>query len=629
MAKKTPNTNTQTQSNSPIPALILILIATLFVYFPSLQNGFITSWDDNHFVTENPAITSISLENIKAIFSNTLLNMYSPLTTLSLAFDYALWDLKPFGYHLTNLIFHLLNTALVFVVFSKITNKSWLVLFVSALFALHPMHVESVAWISERKDVLYSFFYLSAIVTYFKFTELKQSKYFIYTIILFILSCLAKPMAITLPVILGLIYWYKSEKSFEIKDYAYCIGLAFISIVFVLMPFIFHDTSTLTDNLSLKFSIVDRVFLLTYAIAFYFIKLILPIQQSAFHYYPEKINDLLPNTYYASAIIIALFGLLIWKIKSLSKELIFSLVFFFVSIVLVLKIVPFGNAVVAERYTYLPYLGLFFGLGILLEKFIKADSTKTIILIAVSVVFAITSFTRQKVWKSNLTLFTDIIAKYPEISTPYNIRGDVYSKDGNTLAALNDYNKSIELDPDNYESYVNRGVIYFNTNQFELAVNDYNIAAKLNKETTKIFLNRGISLMKLNRFEEAIPDFERVVKAEPNNAEAIASIGFCYYNLKNYELALSNYDKAISLNPNDFETLKNRGNAKAFLKDFKGSIEDYSTIIKNNPNDANALSNRGNSYYQSQQVDKACEDWKIAAQLGNANAIGAVKAICR
>ena len=628
------NKNKQTplpisKSNSQLPALIFILVATLFVYFPSLQNQFINSWDDNHFVTENPAITSLTFQNIKYIFTHTLLNMYSPLTITSFAVDYAIWGFKPFGYHFTNLLFHLGNTLLVFAVFSKITKQQWVVLFVTSMFALHPMHVESVAWISERKDVLYAFFYLSAMFTYLNFIESKENKYLIYTLLLFVISCLAKPMAITLPVILALLQWYKSSEKFNFKDYMPVLMLSLVSIVFGLIPFLFHDTGNLTDNLSSKFNLLDRLFLLTYAIGFYLVKTILPLQQAAFHYYPDKINNALPSIYYLSVIVIPLLAVVVWKLKSVQKDVLFSLLFFLVSIALVLKIVPFGNAVVAERYTYLPYLGLFFGIGLGLNDVFKSDSTKTITLLVASIILGIVSFNRLSVWKNSISLFTDIIAKYPAVAIPYSIRGDAYSKEENNSAALNDYNSAIALDPANFEAYINRGVIFFKTNQYAEAVKDYDKAATLKQDIPKLYFNRGTCLLKLNAHSKALLDFEKVLLIEPNNVEALSAAGLCQYNLKQFPEAIALFDKAISINPTDFETLKNRGNTKAYLKDLKGSIADYTTIIEANPNDANALSNRGNSYYQLQQLEMACKDWKIAAQLGNANAIGAVGAICK
>ena len=610
-------------------AIIGILITTLFVYYPSLTNQFITSWDDNHFVTENPAISAFTFQNIKTIFSSTLLNMYSPLTLFSLAIDHAFWGLKPFGYHLSNLIFHLLNTMLVFVVFKKLSHQSWVVLFVTALFALHPMHVESVAWISERKDVLYAFFYLLAIITYLKHLKKKSVFYLLLTLVLFVLSCLAKPMAITLPAILALIQWYISTEKFKIKQYVPLLFLSIISITFALIPFIFHDTTLLTDDLGSKFNWIDRLFLFTYALSFYLVKLLLPINQAAFHYYPSKINNALPSIYYWSVLIIPSLVFLIWKFKHLQKDLWFMVLFFLISIALVLKIVPFGNAIVAERYTYLPYLGLFFGIGLMLNHYISAASTKNILLIACMLVLGICSFQRIKVWKNNVSLFSNIIQQYPEVAIPYAVRGDVYSQEDNLSAALNDYNKAIALDPANFEAYINRGVIYFKTNQFEAAVQDYDLAATIKQDIPKLYLNRGTCLLKLNAYQKALSDFEKVYQAEPTNASAMSSAGLCLYNLHRYQEALALYNKAMALDPDDFETLKNRGNTKAYLKDLKGSIEDYTTILLSNPNDANALSNRGNSYYQLKQLDLACQDWQLAAKLGNTNAVGAVGALCR
>ena len=170
---------------------------------------------------------------------------------------------------------------------------------------------------------------------------------------------------------------------------------------------------------------------------------------------------------------------------------------------------------VGERYTYLPYLGLFFGLGMIIDKFIESNATKSMVIIALSLTFAACSFTRLKVWKNNETLFTDIINKYPEISTPYNIRGDIYSKEENLEAALADYTKAITLDPESFEGYVNRGVVYFKGKMYVEAIEDYNKAEKLKPNFDKVYLNRGVCYKSLNNFEAALKDFNKVIEKEP------------------------------------------------------------------------------------------------------------------
>ena len=190
----------------------IIVIISAIVFYPSLKNGF-TNWDDPRYVTEGEIIQDLSFENIIKIFSEPYFMNYHPLTILSYALEYNYDKINPKVYHTTNYIFHLLNIVLVFILFYFISKRNLIIpSTVAFLFALHPMHVESVAWVAERKDVLYALFFLGSLITYVKFIENKNTKWYIFTIVLFILSLLSKPMAVTLPVVLVLLdYFYKRK----------------------------------------------------------------------------------------------------------------------------------------------------------------------------------------------------------------------------------------------------------------------------------------------------------------------------------------------------------------------------------------------------------------------------------
>ena len=210
--------------------IFLIVSMTAIVYYPSLNNGFI-NWDDNEYVGANMNIRSISWENIKDNFTSPYYGNYIPFTTLTYAVEYRLAKLNPRAYHATNLILHLFNCMLVFWFIYLFCGKEYVALIVALLFGIHPLHVESVAWVSERKDVLYSFFFLSSLISYTRYLKEKKVSYWSLSLLLFAASCLSKPMAVTLPLVLFLIDYLLHQKV-EIKTLLLKIPFISISLIF-------------------------------------------------------------------------------------------------------------------------------------------------------------------------------------------------------------------------------------------------------------------------------------------------------------------------------------------------------------------------------------------------------------
>lgn len=211
--------------------LIILAYLTVFSFYPALSANFV-NLDDTAMVTINQYIKDLSISNIISIFSNYHYRMYHPIVTLSYAIEYYFFKLDPFIYHFINIILHLLNTFLVFFIFRKLTKSFAVSYIVGILFAIHPVHVEAVAWVSARKDLLYSIFYLLSILFYIKLPETThKTKIFLLSLFFFILSCLSKPMAVTLPAILILVDYYQNNLSFKkIKNY---LPFALISVVFI------------------------------------------------------------------------------------------------------------------------------------------------------------------------------------------------------------------------------------------------------------------------------------------------------------------------------------------------------------------------------------------------------------
>ena len=196
-------------------AICFIVIITFIVFFPSFKCGF-TNWDDEDYVTKNSLVVS-NFIHVKEIFKTPVLLNYHPITMLTFALNYQFGKLNPVGYHLWNVLLHVLNTILVFVFIFIFTKRNLLMATIVALFfGIHPMHVESVAWVSERKDVLYVFFFLAALISYLYYKEKGKPIWYSITLLLFILSCLSKAMAVVFPFVLILIDYYTADSISQI-----------------------------------------------------------------------------------------------------------------------------------------------------------------------------------------------------------------------------------------------------------------------------------------------------------------------------------------------------------------------------------------------------------------------------
>lgn len=589
----------------------IILFFTFIVFSNSIDNSF-TNWDDPDYIINNKYLKDISASGIKTIFTTPYFANYHPLTTLSYALEYNFFSktingskvADPISFHFINLLLHLLNVVLVYIFIIMLSKRKEIAIIVSLLFAIHPMHVESVSWISERKDVLYSFFFLISMIFYLKYidSEKEGKKYYSFSLIAFVLSLLSKSAAVVLPLILIIIDYYKSKDLKNIKNIVDKIPFFILSIIMGIVT-IWSQTKGGGINVTASFSFVDKIFLASYGIAFYIIKLFLPLNLSAIHYFPEKASNLLPLIYYISPIIILLIVLLIVKLKNLKKDFVFGVLFFLSSMVLVLQFITIGNAVVAERYTYIPYIGLFFIVGkvycsIIDNKNRYSSALKSYInyiLIFFVIFFAIISYNRNKVWQDGETLFTDVIEKYPDNYKSYYNRG-------NARRQIAEANKGAGME--------NVTEIYVG------AIKDYDKAIELNSKDFDSYNNRGNTRLDLKDYNAAIVDLREAIKINPKFAPAYYNKGLALVNTQEYDEAIKCFDRAIELNTEYADAFLNRGNIKSMNKDYVNALSDYNNALKFNSELTGGYYNRGLVKFYLKDTTGACMDWNVANGRG-------------
>lgn len=564
--------------------LCLMLVITFFSFLPSLNNDF-TYWDDNNYVLSNPLIKDLSWQGIKKTFFSLHRGLYKPLVMLSFALEYHFFGLLPFIYHFTNLILHLLNCWLVFWLISLLGAETFSAFIVAVLFGVHPMHVESVAWISERKDMLYSLFFLSGLIAYLYYRLKKINKFYWFVLFFFILSLLSKPMALTFPFILLLCdYLTGSINKSPLKE-----KIPFFGIMLIFGLFTMFSAKEFIEPQP-YFSFFDNFLVAVYAVFFYLYKLFFPLNLSCLYPYPEKNGNLLPPIF---LIYPAVFLLVIWQViltGKYTKKIIFGALFFFFMILPVIQLVPTASTIAADRYTYLSSIGVFYIFAELFtglyQKTVSSGKHMKNFLIAgltgVIIIFSFLTYQRCKVWGSNLTLWNDVLKKYPNQATAYNGRGGYYSLKKEYDKAIIDYSRVIELRPNHSGDYINRGLVYIHKGEYDKAVFDYSKALGIlyeksgvrgsypllssendgsrlleKKEIVEIYNQLAVAFGNIGRYQEEISLLTAVIEIEPESAQGYNNLSVVYGITGNYQEAVRLASKSIELNPNLGESHNN------------------------------------------------------------------------
>jgi tetratricopeptide (TPR) repeat protein len=514
----------------PLAAVLI----TAVCLWPALKNGFV-NWDDEYYVLSNALLRG---PQWIGIFTQPVVSNYHPLTVLSLAANYAISGTEPWSYVLFSLLLHLANTVLVFWFAWLLSDKKrWVALFTALLFGIHPMHVESVAWISERKDVLYTLFFLLSLIAYWKYLQTNRSTGYWACFLLFVCSLLSKPAAIVLPLVLLLLDYWK-ERPFTRRVVLEKIPFFLVSGLFAVITLKLQSVIAMTSLGLYPFWV--RLFFASYAIIVYLAWFFVPYPLSAFHPFP--LPDHLGWTIYLSPIFLLALIFLIWHLRK-NRLVVFGLLFFLINILLVLQLVPIGFTIVSERYTYVPYIGLAFLVTMIVTKNVSA---KRFIAVAAGAVvvfsaFGFVSFKRTQVWKDSDSLWTDVINSYPNASLP---RGD---------RAQFNYSRAIMMEPTqagplfqrviddctvviNHEAggrsmYYMRGVAFSSLKQYENALADFNACLSINRADNEALFQRGTLLVNhYKKYAEALADFDRAIQISPLGRYYL-NRSICHYKL--------------------------------------------------------------------------------------------------
>jgi protein O-mannosyl-transferase len=540
-------------------ALLGILLITFIVYLPSLGNGF-TNWDDDRYVTENPLLVHPRLHDV---LTKPLDGNYHPLTVLSLALNYRISGLQPGSYHWLNLLLHLANTGLVFAfVWMLSRRRFWAAIATSLFFGIHPMHVESVAWVTERKDLLYAFFYLLGLIGYLRYLERRRLVWLAVCLATFVLSLASKPAAVVFPLTLLALDYFSRR-----KDH--------LRLVLEKLPFL--ALSLAVGMLTLKaqqavgsaarpgtWDPFDRLLFAAYGSLMYVLKLFVPVGLSAVYPYPRNGGSIGPEFYVALVVVLVAFPALLYVCRRL-RPVLFGWAFFFINILLVLQFFTVGPAVMADRYTYVPYIGLLLGLAWWLDERPQPGKPGApvrlvigAVLIAMLPLCLYQTWTRCGVWRNSETLWTDAVAKFPHrISVAHNNLGLVRATQGRVEEAMSQYREAIRLNGDNIDARNNLGVALAAQGKIEEAIAQYREAIQRKHDYFRAYNNLGNALGAQGRLEEAMAQYREAIRLADNFADAHNNLGATLARMGRLDEAIPELRRALEIDPHHADASRN------------------------------------------------------------------------
>lgn len=664
-----------------------VALLTFGVYLPALQNSFV-EWDDSAYVFENLHIRSFDLAFLRWAFFDFYAANWHPLTWISHALDYALWGLNPLGHHLTNNVLHAINTFLVVLLVVRLlerrqadkpttqqANKPGSLqpaklagfsdssaeggpargerfTFIAAavtglLFGLHPLHVESVAWVAERKDLLCALFYLLSIMMYVKYAThvsqrakgiehraegkwTKEKNAMLYALCFFVLALMSKPMAVSLPIVLLILDWYPFKRITSFKT--------FMSAVVEKLPFIalslFSSVVTIlaqkADDAILSVEAVPlsiRTIIAVRSLVFYLWKMALPFNLVPFYLYPSPKGVSLFSAYYLLAILLVV-GISVFSLVIVKKQKLWLSVwgYYVVTLLPVIGIVQVGAQAMADRYSYLPSIGPFLIAGLAVawvfgdpnaptkrEHRFNFFSTFAVLLLFTSMAYM--TISQIRIWKNSIDLWNHVITKEPRVYFAYNNRGIVLYGLGRIDEAIEDYQKALSLNPMHGKSHYNLGLALFEKGFVDAAIGEYETAIKLNPRDVNAHLNLGVAYARKGLTDRSIGEYQIVESLKPGSAEPFFQLGAFLSSRGFLDEAIQQLQIAVRIKP-DFADARSNLGAALFRKGrIADALEHYLIYSQLRPNDAAAHLNLGSAYAALGYLDKGMDQFQIALRL--------------
>jgi tetratricopeptide (TPR) repeat protein len=605
--------NDKTRSEFIICLLLVVLILAAYWQLPTHE---FLNLDDSGYITHNSHVKEgITWKNIIWAFSSTDIAYWHPLTWLSQMLGFQLFGMNSSMHHLMNLFFHIANSLLLFIVLNRMTGSLWKSAFIAALFSIHPLNVESVAWISERKNVLSTFFWMLTILTYLRYNERPNFYRYLLTIFVFVLGLMSKPMLVTLPFVLLLLdYWplnrftllqlyykehgfrhlvdYESRLTQDLRLVLEKIPLLFLSAVSIYLSslsFQRFGVAISTVSVPMKLRIANA--LISYTA--YLKKMVWPYKLAVYYPYPKVISMWEVAGAGLFMICVTLFAL-----RRAKEKPYFALgwLWFIGTLFPVIGLVQAGLwPSIADRFTYVPLIGVFiiiaWGVPDLMSRWRYKKLIITTVAIAIIWNFTATTRAQNKYWVNNIALFKHALDVTNENDIAHEKLGEALANQGKTNEAVRHYFEALRINPKLSAAHMNLGVALRMGGQLEEAIKHFSKVLHMNPNSAGAYYEIGVTLEKMGKFDEAIRYFSKALRINPNNARLHNYLGIVLARQKKESEAIFHFSEALRIDPNDADANYNLGIIFADQKNIKQAIRRYKRALNLNPNMTKALYN--------------------------------------
>ncbi len=594
--------------------ILIALALTIIAFLPAFTNDFV-NWDDDYNLANNNNTALLNWDNIVNIFTQPVIGNYNPLPILTFAIERKFFGLSPFIYHFDNIILHLICVFLVYRIFKGLNLSALAAGLGAILFGIHPMRVESVAWVTERKDVLFGVFFLAALWYYIQYVRTGYiKKYFYFALGLFSFSLVAKIQAVSLPLAMLLVdYYFKRPLKINLVLEKWMFFLLSLIIGLVGVYFL-KDQGSMND--ATAYGIVQRLFIGGYSLGIYLIKFIFPYIMSPLYPYPATLPW---DVYLAPIPVLLIAGLAYLGYKRDWRAFVFGLLFFVVNVMFVLQVIGAGQGFLADRFTYLPYAGLIFlvvyGLDELMKK--QTPSGKYVLygLGGMIVLYMFMTFQQTKIWKDSDHLWTHVLQYYDKTPLPFRNRANYRRDEGHIQEALTDYNSAISLKPDG-ALFNSRAKLYFNLKKYQEAMDDYNKAIAMDSTVGEYYINRGAVWALTNQLDKALADFNNGIRLDPKHANGYKNRSLVYQTTGQWGLAIADIDAYLNLHPEDADLWYERGRLKNVIGKPDEGLQDLNRAIQLNSGEGLYYYEKMKAFLLLGQKANALQVYTIVKQMG-------------
>jgi len=610
--------------------LMASVVVVIFLSFsPTLENSFINQ-DDDIYVFNNKDLMKPIPEAIGYFFApHYFSGNYIPVTMIAYCVGYHAAGITPGFFHGLSLFIHLLNVLLVFWFVYLISRKKMMVAAaVSLFFGIHPMHVESVAWVAELKDMLYTFFFLIGLIVYYNYIEkhgegsntapetskptdgsVKKNplKALIIVFACFCLSFLSKPAAIIFPFVLLLVDFYAHRK---MNKGAWVEKMPFlaVAVIFGLIAIKAQQADNLINN---DYTLLQRLFFASYGLMDYLVKLFLPLHLSSFYPFPDIINGRLPYIYYAAplGILVLFYG--VYRSLKYTRVIAFGFLFFCINLVLVLQVLPIGNAITADRYSYVPYIGLLFviamGLDHLYQKSTKDALKHGLVVVTILSIVACPYLTYQrcKIWENADTVASDVLDKYPNSRIALNNRGYLFLMEHNFDESVPLFEKALQIKPDYVMANINLINASIAMKRYDTALKYADLGLKYSPANHNLLGAKGNALLLKDSFTTAIKYYNEAIPLKRDDIGVYIHLAQCYFALHDLDKSIEITDSAMRYDSLNYFLLNNKGYFLFSQGKYADAIEYYKAALKVKPDFNTATINLNNCYRAMNDTTKA------------------------